>query len=140
MGDIATSVGVGDTLPELRLPRVDRATLREFGTASGDVNPIHMDAEAARATGLPDVVAHGMLGMAWLGRLLTGWPAASRLRKFNVRFMAITHLGNEPVLRGEVVELLEEGGERLARVRVEMRDQHDELKIQGEALVALRDA
>ena len=130
-------VKVGDVLPEMVLPAIDRALLCRFAGASGDLNPIHVDIDFARRAGMPDVFAHGMLGMAWLGRLLTGWRPQSCLRSFTVRFMVLTHLGNQPVLRGQVVELLEEDGVPLARVAVEMLNQYGQLKIQGEALVAL---
>ncbi len=130
-------VRVGDELPELVLPVIDRTLLCRFAGASGDLNPIHVDIDFARRAGMPDVFAHGMLGMAWLGRLLTGWRPQSSLRSFSVRFMALNHLGNQPVLRGQVVELLEEDGRPLARVAVEMLNQYGQLKIQGEALVAL---
>ena len=135
--EIDAPVRVGDGLPELVLPAIDRALLCRFAGASGDLNPIHVDIDFARRAGMPDVFAHGMLGMAWLGRLLTGWRPQSCLRSFTVRFMALTHLGNQPVLRGQVVELLEEDGVPLARVAVEMLNQYGQLKIQGEALVAL---
>ncbi len=135
--EIRAPASVGDRLPEIVLPAVDRALLCRFAGASGDLNPIHIDIDFARRAGMPDVFAHGMLGMAWLGRLLTEWRPQSSLRSFSVRFMALTHLGNQPVLRGQVVELLEEDGRPLARVAVEMLDQHGQLKIQGEALVAL---
>jgi len=135
--EIDAPVRAGDVLPELVLPAIDRALLCRFAGASGDLNPIHIDIDFARRAGMPDVFAHGMLGMAWLGRLLTGWRPQSRLRSFSVRFMALTNLGNQPVLRGQVVELLEEDGQPLARVAVEMLNQYGQLKIQGEALVAL---
>jgi acyl dehydratase len=135
--EISALVRVGDVLPELVLPAIDRALLCRFAGASGDLNPIHVDIDFARRAGMPDVFAHGMLGMAWLGRLLTGWRPQSSLRSFSVRFMALTHLGNQPVLRGQVVELLQEDGRLLARVAVEMLNQYGQLKIQGEALVAL---
>jgi acyl dehydratase len=135
--EINAPVRVGDVLPEMVLPAIDRALLCRFAGASGDLNPIHVDIDFARRAGMPDVFAHGMLGMAWLGRLLTGWRPQSRLRSFSVRFMALTHLGNQPVLRGQVAELLEEDGQPLARVAVEMLNQYGQLKIQGEALVAL---
>jgi acyl dehydratase len=121
----------------VRLPAIDRTTLSIFAGASGDLNPIHIDIDFARRAGMPDVFAHGMLGMAWLGRLLTQWRAQSCLRRFDVRFMGITHLGNQPVLTGQVIETFSQGEDQLARVQVEMRNQHGELKIQGEALVAL---
>ncbi len=135
--ETSAPVRVGDVLPEMVLPAIDRALLCRFAGASGDLNPIHVDIDFARRAGMPDVFAHGMLGMAWLGRLLTGWRPQSCLRSFTVRFMVLTHLGNQPVLRGQVVELLEEDGRPLARVAVEMLNQYGQLKIQGEALVAL---
>ena len=135
--EIDAPVRAGDVLPELVLPAIDRALLCRFAGASGDLNPIHVDIDFARRAGMPDVFAHGMLGLAWLGRLLTGWRPQSSLRSFSVRFMALTHLGNQPVLRGQVVELLEVDGRPLARVAVEMLNQYGQLKIQGEALVAL---
>ena len=56
---------VGDTLPPLTLPPVNRTTLALFCGASGDHNPIHIDIDFARKAGMPDVFAHGML--AWPG-------------------------------------------------------------------------
>ncbi|MEY3721714.1 MAG: hypothetical protein RL618_2233, partial [Pseudomonadota bacterium] len=39
---------VGDTLPPLTLPPVDRTMLALFAGASGDHNPIHIDIDFAR--------------------------------------------------------------------------------------------
>lgn len=41
---------------EFELP-VDREAIKEFALAVGEDNPIFFDTEAARATGLPDVIA-----------------------------------------------------------------------------------
>ncbi|MCY1491495.1 MaoC like domain protein [compost metagenome] len=128
---------VGDALPELRLAPIDRATLSHFAGASGDDNPIHIDIDFARRAGMPDVFAHGMLGMAYLGRLLTEWVPQSALRSFGVRFVAITHLGNQPVLTGQVVEKYEQDGERRVAVEVQMANQFGETKILGKAMIAL---
>lgn len=131
------TVQVGDALPPLDLPPVDRTMLALFAGASGDHNPVHIDIDFARRAGMPDVFAHGMLGMAWLGRLFTNWVPASRLRRFDVRFMAITHLGNAIRCTGRVVEKLEEAGERRVRVEVVSANQYGQTKIVGEALIAL---
>ena len=131
------AVRVGDLLPELRLPPVDRATLALFAGASGDHVPLHIDTDFARRAGMPDVFAHGMLGMAWLGRLITQWRPQSALRSYNVRFRAITHLGNEPQLSGKVAEIFEQDGEQRARVEVLMANQYGDVKILGEAIFAL---
>jgi acyl dehydratase len=131
------NVQIGDVLPELRLPPVDRTMLALFAGASGDHVPLHIDQDFARKAGMPDVFAHGMLGMAWVGRLITNWAPQRALRSFNVRFMAITHLGNAPVLSGKVVDLIDRDGERCAKLEVQMANQYGQVKILGEAIVAL---
>ena len=131
------TIEVGDVLPELTLPPVSRAALALFAGASGDHNPAHIDLDVARAAGMPDVFAQGMLGMAWLGRLLTDWAPQSRLRKFDVRFEGITHLGNAIRCTGKVVEKLDHNGERCVRVELASANQYGQVKIVGAALVAL---
>jgi acyl dehydratase len=131
------AVEVGDLLPELVLAPVSRAALALFAGASGDHNPAHIDLDIARAAGMPDVFAQGMLGMAWLGRLLTDWAPQSRLRKFDVRFEGITHLGNAVRCTGKVVEKLDHNGEPCVRVALAAANQYGQVKIVGAALVAL---
>jgi len=53
---------------EPRVYAVTRADLVAYAAASGDPNPIHQDPEIARAVGLPDVIAHGMLTLALAAR------------------------------------------------------------------------
>jgi acyl dehydratase len=98
----ASTVQVGTELPTLALPPVSRTTLAEFGIASGDHNPIHLDIDVARAAGLQDVFAQGMLTMAYLGRLVTNWVPAERIRKLSGRFTAITPVHAAPVCTGTV--------------------------------------
>jgi acyl dehydratase len=131
------TVAVGQELPPLKLPPVNRTALALFGCASGDLNPIHLDLDFARKAGMPDVFAQGMLGMAWLGRLLTCWAPQSRLRRVDVRFQGITHLGHAITCSGKVVEIAEVNGERCARVQVSNANQYGQVKILGEALVSL---
>ena len=134
---MTTSIQIGDRLPALQLPAVNRATLALFGGASGDHNPIHIDLDFARRSGMPDVFAQGMLGMAWLGRLLTQWVPQSRIRRYDARFAGITHLGNAMSCSGEVVELIDLDGEACARVALTSVNQYGQNKIVGEAIVAL---
>lgn len=130
-------IQVGDSLPPLALPPVDRTTLALFAGASGDHNPIHIDTDFARKAGFADVFAQGMLGMAWLGRLVTRWVPQSQLRSFDVRFAGITHLRHAITCSGRVVEKIEQGGERRVRIELHSTNQHGETKIVGEAVVAL---
>jgi acyl dehydratase len=131
------TVSVGDQLPALQLPPVDRTTLALFAGASGDHNQIHIDTDVARRAGMPDVFAQGMLGMAWIGRLLTGWAPQSQLRRFDARFQGITHLGNAMRVSGRVVEKLIHEGERCVRIELQSVNQFGQTKIEGVAIVAL---
>ncbi|MFD8817644.1 MaoC/PaaZ C-terminal domain-containing protein [Streptomyces sp. NPDC059627] len=85
-----TALAVGDELPPLELPPISRTTLALFAGASGDHNPLHIDVDAAQAAGRPDVIAHGMLSMAYLGTLLTGQLPQAQLHTWTVRFAAVT--------------------------------------------------
>jgi len=129
-------IKVGDELPEFTTDAVSRHTLALYCGASGDHNPIHVDIDFARNAGMPDVFAHGMLSMAWLGRLLTNWVDQRALRSFGVRFIAITHVGERVTCRGRVTHKLEQDGERRVRLEVSTVDQNGEVKLSGEALVA----
>jgi acyl dehydratase len=130
-------IQVGDALPELQLPPVDRTTLALFAGASGDHNPMHIDTDVARRAGMPDVFAQGMLGMAWLGRVVTAWAPQSCLRRFDSRFQGITHLGNAIRCSGRVVEKIKHNGENCVRIELTSANQYGQSKIVGEALVAL---
>jgi acyl dehydratase len=131
------SVSVGDELPRLVLPPLTREQLVLYADASNDHNPIHVDVEFARAAGMPDVVAHGLLSMAWLGRLVTNWAPQRDLREFTVRFSAITHVGERIICTGRVAEKIERDGERIVRIAVETANEAGEIKVSGDAYLAL---
>ena len=84
-----------------------------------------------------DVFAHGMLGMAWVGRLVTNWVPQGRLRRFDARFQGITHIGNTIRCTGRVVEKLQRDGENFVRIELRSANQFGQIKIAGEAIVAL---
>ncbi|MEE4251474.1 MAG: MaoC family dehydratase [Alcanivoracaceae bacterium] len=131
------TIAIGQVLPALNLAPINRTTLALFAGASGDHNPIHIDIDFARKAGLPDVFAHGMLSMAWLGRLLTNWVPQAQLRQINARFAGITHLGHAITCSAHVLEKLEQDGERLVKVEIQTANQYGEVKILGDALIAL---
>ena len=68
---------------------------------------------------MPDVFAHGMLSMAYLGRMLTDWQPQASLRGFSNRFAAITQLHDAIACSGWVTALLEQGGETLAQCEIQ---------------------
>jgi acyl dehydratase len=130
------TLAVGSKLPPLVLPPLTRLTLALYCGASGDHNPIHVDTDFAKSAGLPDVFAHGMLSAAWLGRLLTDWVPQSAVRSLDIRFTAITHVGETITCTGEVSEKFEHEGQRCARLKIQTANQDGITKLAGEALVA----
>ncbi len=132
-----SDITVGAEIPALELPPITRTTLALYAGASGDHNPVHIDIDFAKKAGMPDVFAHGMLSMAYLGRMLTNWQPQSKLRKFSNRFAAITHLQDVITCQGQVVELIEQDGESLARCEIQAAKSTGEQTLIGEALVAL---
>jgi acyl dehydratase len=50
---------------------INRALLKQYADASGDQNPIHQDQTFAQSVGLPDVIAHGMLTLALVGKYVS---------------------------------------------------------------------
>jgi acyl dehydratase len=130
-------LNVGDALPAFTTAPVSRLALALYCGASGDHNPMHVDIDFARAGGAPDVFAHGMLSMAYLGRLLTNWVPQQRLREYGVRFVAITQVGEAITCSGTVTELFEANGERRARISLQTTNAQGQVKLTGDAVIAL---
>jgi len=131
------SIELDDELPALTLPPVTRQTLAIYCGASGDHNPIHVDIDFARESGLDDVIAHGMLIMAYMGRLLTNWVPQSAIRSFDTRFEAMTQVGDAITASGRVVEKFSDGDDRCVRIELAAADQGGEIKAVGTAVVVL---
>ena len=123
----------GDHLPELVRGPITRHTLALFAGASHDHVPLHTDSDFARAAGMDDVFAHGMLSMAWLAQALRLWAPAERLLEWNVRFTAITPLHATVHCRGHVVEC---DGNR-ARLSIGAWTDRNLQTLDGTAVIAL---
>ena len=81
-------------LPDFEQGPIDRLTLALYAGASGDHTLIHLDADAAKSVGLPDVIGHGMLSMAIMGRALKHWFGLRETKSLAVRFSAPVFLGD----------------------------------------------
>lgn len=125
------SLQVGDPLPTLELPPLTRHTLALYCGASGDHNPIHVDIDFARAAGLPDVIAHGMLSAAWVARVLTDWVPQQAIRSLDLRFSAMTTVGEHIRCTGRVTEKLD----RAARVQLQTANGDGIVKLTAEAVI-----
>ncbi len=79
-------IEIGSELPE-RIFHINRALLKRYADASGDQNPIHQNEEFAISVGLPNVIAHGMLTMALVGKYVSDFAGGSaKVAEFGARF------------------------------------------------------
>ena len=79
-------IEVGADLPE-KIFYLDREMLKRYADASGDQNPIHQSEEFAVSVGLPNVIAHGMLTMALVGKYVSDFAGGSaKVVEFGARF------------------------------------------------------
>lgn len=105
--------GGASTDPAARTTRkytADASVLAAYADASGDHNPIHLDAAAARKAGLENCVVHGMLIMAWAASAaaeLVG--GAENLKSLKMRFRSPLYVGVPATVTAEVVESTGEG-------------------------------
>jgi acyl dehydratase len=91
-----SSVAAGDEVATLQR-RVTQEQINAYAEASGDFNPIHVDADFARAVGLPGTIAHGLLEMGILAEAISRWAGGSdRLLGIECRF-------NKPLLAGDTI-------------------------------------
>jgi acyl dehydratase len=82
----ARMIEVGANLPE-KIFYLDRELLKHYADASGDQNPIHQNEEFAVSVGLPNVIAHGMLTMALVGKYISDFAGGSaKVVEFGARF------------------------------------------------------
>jgi acyl dehydratase len=125
---------VGMELPPLQIEPITRKTLALFAGASGDHTATHIDIDAARAKGREDVIVHGMLTMAYLGRLLTSLVAQEKIRRFNARFVAMVYPHAELICGGRVTSIAD--GQATLDLRVTLAD--GTVVLRGDALIDIR--
>ena len=130
-------LSVGDELPA-RHVEITRADLRRYAEASGDDNPIHLRDEAARALGLPGVVAHGMLTSALAIGVVAQWAGgADRVLATSIRFAGpVVVPTDEPTVltvSGVVRKVAEDG----ASADVALAVTCDGAKVFGKAVVTV---
>ncbi len=113
---------------------IGEADVAAFAAASGDVNPLHLDAEFAAGTRFGERVAHGMLSAslisAVIGTKLPG-PGCIYLSQ-TLKFRAPVRLGDTVVARVTVTRLHPARGHVSCRTECTVGDT---VVVEGDALI-----
>lgn len=109
-----------------------RDELRHYAAASGDLNPLHLDPDFARQAGFDDVIVHGMLGMALLGRLLAEDLPDRRVLRLRARFKKVIPVGRAM----HCTATLETRRDGCAVLALKASDEDGAAYIEGSATVA----
>ena len=95
---------------------ITQQRLDAYCAAAGDYNPLHWDAAFAAETQFGGVIAHGMLTLALIARMMSAaygraWLESGRLQ---VRFKGAAYLGDRVESRGRVTaRAAQPGGQRI---------------------------
>ena len=99
-------IAAGDMLPEI-IQTVDQNMIDAYAIASGDINPLHIDPEFAKNTFFGRTIAHGLLTLAFVSRVLSewnwqGWAYGGEL---DVVFLSPVYQGDEVRVSAKIDQL-----------------------------------
>lgn len=114
---------------------ISESDVYTFAGITGDINPVHVNAEYAKTTRFGQRIAHGML-TASLCSTLVGMciPGADAIYLGQtLQFLKPVFIGDTVTAIGEVTKIVPE--KRIAYMRTTIVNQRGELVIDGEATV-----
>ncbi|UTR11916.1 dehydratase [Evansella sp. LMS18] len=124
---------------EIHLPPVTQEQLIQYAGASTDFNPIHTIEKRAQEFGLPGVIAHGMLTMAFMGKAFSPFvEKGAFLQDFHSRFKAKVFEGDSITIWTE--QTLDPGSkkdETLFHFKISAVNQHGKEVAEGSASLNL---
>lgn len=136
-GPYFEDLAVGTTI-EMSKPPITRLQIAKFAGASGDFNPSHVDEDIARDIGgMGGVFAHGMIGMGFMGQLLTDYLWDRPLRLFSARATLIVRPGDSLTCRATVTRKWVEDEDNLVEFDVQAVNQRGEVTHTGKAEAVL---
>jgi len=129
-----TNILVGHQIPETIIEPLQQQDLIKYAKASGDYNPIHLDKNFANNVGLDNVIVHGMLIMAHLGKSIANSMTTSYLKHFSVQFSSITTLGEKLICSGQVIKIEKEKEKKIISLNLKVLNLSNDIKILGKAI------
>ena len=129
-----TNIIVGYEIPEVIIEPLQQQDLIKYAKASGDYNPIHLDKNFANNIGLDNVIVHGMLIMAHLGKSIANSMTIPYLKHFSVQFSSITTLGEKLICSGQVIKIEKDKEKKIISLNLKVINLSNDIKILGKAI------
>ena len=129
-----TNIIVGHEIPEVIIEPLQQQDLIKYAKASGDYNPIHLDKNFANNIGLDNVIVHGMLIMAHLGKSIANSMTIPYLKHFSVQFSSITTLGEKLICSGQVIKIEKYKEKKIISLNLKVINLSNDVKILGRAI------
>ncbi len=126
-------VRIGDELPAMTKPPIERVQLARYAGATGDFNPMWVDEVFAKAAGMPTVMAPPGLAMGFLGQLVTDWGKGGQLKKFSARFSRMLWPSDTLVCKGRIFDRHGHNGHYYLELELWAENQRGELAAKGHA-------
>lgn len=128
---------VGDVIPEITFDEITQVQLIKYAGAAGDFNQIHTVPSYAKEAGLDGTIAHGMLVMGMLGKLISDWSGVKNVTKYGVSFKSKTVPGDILTAKGEIKKITPNDGFTLVDCKVFIEDSKGDIKIDGKLTIKL---
>jgi acyl dehydratase len=125
----------GHDLPAVEVTPTTRQLVMYAG-ATDDYYEAHYDLGYARSIGLPGVITHGLFKLGLLARAVAGWAGSDCfVREISAEYRAIDLVGQPFRVTGSVVELVEEPGLTIVRLRLEGASASGAVSTTGQATI-----
>ncbi|MEO2106911.1 MAG: MaoC family dehydratase [Actinomycetota bacterium] len=126
-----SSFTVGEIAASLRSDPIGRMNIAFMAVAMRDPNPVHVEDDFARQTGMPGVIAHGTFVLGYAGAMLTRAFGVAAVRRWRVDLTA-------PVFPGDVLDaeaVVQEVGAGELELTLAVRNQQGTVVGRGRATV-----
>ena len=128
-GKSIDEIKIGDSAQTTK--KITESDIELFARATGDFNPVHLDATYAEKTMFKGRIAHGLLSVGFfsaiLGNILPGHGTIYLSQE--VKFVAPVRIGDTITAKVEVIELIPE--KNRARFRTSCVNQDGKLVVDG---------
>ncbi|ACK50190.1 MaoC domain protein dehydratase [Methylocella silvestris BL2] len=126
---------IGDSIGKTEFGPVRAEDLARYALASGDDNPLHLDADVAAAAGLKAPPIHGMLMMSCFEPALQRWRPDLAIARMSAKFLRPVPVGDSIVISGRIVRATS-GPEAELLLRLMAHGSNGDLAVLAEATLA----